>query len=65
MQHTQIGQVKSHDDDKETCVMPLLKVWLQDILEETIELTADTAFKAPGYAQGVELLLSMLCTKHH
>jgi hypothetical protein len=29
-------------------VMPLLKVLLQDMLEETKELTTDTIFKASG-----------------
>jgi hypothetical protein len=32
----------------QACAMPLLKVLLQDILEETKELTTDTLFKASG-----------------
>jgi hypothetical protein len=39
----------SHVGDKETNGdMPLLKVWIQDILEETKEGTTDTVFKASG-----------------
>jgi hypothetical protein len=39
----------SHAGDEETNGdMPLLKVWLQDMLEKTKELTTDTVFKAYG-----------------
>lgn len=49
MQHTPVRQVKGHASDMETNGdMPFLKVWLQDILEETTELTTDTVFKASG-----------------
>jgi hypothetical protein len=39
----------NHAGDKETNGdMPLFKVFLQDILEETKELTTDTVFKVYG-----------------